>query len=699
MNKFVKIVLWLVGALVLLVVVLAIALPLLFDPNDHKDRIEAAVTDATGRDFAIQGDIGWSLFPNIGFDASNVTLANAPGLTPEHILRAERASVSVALLPLLSKRVEIGEVAIASPAIDLHIDASGTANWDSIMEQMANDSPSTEEEASGDLDLSIESISLSDGSVRYRDLRDGTDLQLSFLSLNTGGFDADSPLDLDLSADFRMGDALDGSLALESQIANLLNDAGITVTASELKLDSTFMNAPFQLGLDDPASIDLGKDTASIPSATLRFGPSTMVVGLEGSKLLTQPDLRGSFNVEQFDLRDLLNEIGIAVDDYPSNAFSSVGLSGDMSYQDGRVALAIAQGEFDDTTFSGRASHHNDQIKFDVQVGALNLDNYLPEGSSTEEAGSGDSAEVVLPKVDGSLKVASLQYAGMTASDVTLTVVSTEDGLKVFPLTAQLYGGALNGQLEISGSGDQSVARIRQNLDSINAQPLLADLLGNDVLSGLGNLDLQVEVPRPFEADAISRLQGTLDINFNDGAIYGLDVLGIARDALVALDKIPPAESEDEDLSKFTSFALSGGFESGKLRQEITLKSALFDMQGSGALDLVSQSLDMKLRPILINGTQMGGDGKEIEGMEIPVKLGGSLSDPKVEIDIARLALAYKGKDLDAGERELLEAVSGDKSSEEKAKSILGGLLNRELEKREKKKEKSKQSKEGDGNG
>jgi Uncharacterized protein involved in outer membrane biogenesis len=62
MGKLIKI---LVG-LVLMIVVAAIALPMVIDPNDYREEIQAAVKDKTGRDLAINGDLSLSVFPWIG---------------------------------------------------------------------------------------------------------------------------------------------------------------------------------------------------------------------------------------------------------------------------------------------------------------------------------------------------------------------------------------------------------------------------------------------------------------------------------------------------------------------------------------------------------------------------------------------------------------------------------------------------------
>jgi AsmA protein len=51
------------GSLVALVLLAAVAVLLLVDPNDHKDRISAAVQKSTGRALTLPGELKLSLFP------------------------------------------------------------------------------------------------------------------------------------------------------------------------------------------------------------------------------------------------------------------------------------------------------------------------------------------------------------------------------------------------------------------------------------------------------------------------------------------------------------------------------------------------------------------------------------------------------------------------------------------------------------
>ena len=52
-----------IGGLVALLALALVAIWLLVDPNDYKDRIAAAVKDSTGRTLSLPGELKLSVFP------------------------------------------------------------------------------------------------------------------------------------------------------------------------------------------------------------------------------------------------------------------------------------------------------------------------------------------------------------------------------------------------------------------------------------------------------------------------------------------------------------------------------------------------------------------------------------------------------------------------------------------------------------
>jgi AsmA protein len=100
------------------------------DLEAQKPRIEAAVREATGRSFAIGGPIGvkFSLIPTLTL--RDLSLGNPAGeFSRPEMLALRHVEAELALLPLLSRRVELRSLRVEGLDLRLERAADGTANW------------------------------------------------------------------------------------------------------------------------------------------------------------------------------------------------------------------------------------------------------------------------------------------------------------------------------------------------------------------------------------------------------------------------------------------------------------------------------------------------------------------------------------------------------------------------------------------
>lgn len=196
--------------IVIVVVLLVVLLPLLalgvflatFDPNAYKPEVIAAVKRATGRELTLGGPlkVAFSLLPTIS--VSDVRLANAPGASPASMLTLAQAEVRLALLPLLSGRLEIDRLILRRPRLILEVDKEGRPNWRFTS---AIPSPSAQPAAPAGgrkLKLTFHSLRLTDGRFSYQNAQTGRAYTLSVASLTLSQPEAHAPLTLALASRF-----------------------------------------------------------------------------------------------------------------------------------------------------------------------------------------------------------------------------------------------------------------------------------------------------------------------------------------------------------------------------------------------------------------------------------------------------------------------------------------------------------------
>ena len=137
MKRFLKIVL----AIVLLIIVAVIGLVVLVDPNDYKTEIEQQAKKSLNRELAINGDLGWVIFPKLAIGTGQIELKNAPGFSKDNLAKIDKLSVSVDVMPLLSGEIKLGQVSLDGLSFNLETNAQGVTNLEGIGNSNASPAP------------------------------------------------------------------------------------------------------------------------------------------------------------------------------------------------------------------------------------------------------------------------------------------------------------------------------------------------------------------------------------------------------------------------------------------------------------------------------------------------------------------------------------------------------------------------------
>ena len=283
----------LIGGLVLVALLVGAALvaPGFVDWNRFKPEIAARVEKATGRRLAIDGDLDATLLPAPALIVEKVRLSNAPGASAPDMARLDSLRVNVALLPLLSGRIEVASVRLVRPEIALEIAADGRPNWAFAppatgAEPSAAPADKTTVEADdsgGGPAVVIQAVRIEDGTVTYVDARDGTRERVEAIDATLGAESLRGPFRGEGSLRLR-GTALafDGTLgridaaAAPAWIALRLPDAKTRlVLAGEVRPggDNPGFTGKVEIEADRLASLAtaLAPDAPPLPAAALRL--------------------------------------------------------------------------------------------------------------------------------------------------------------------------------------------------------------------------------------------------------------------------------------------------------------------------------------------------------------------------------------------------------------------------------------------
>lgn len=132
MNQNLRRLIFWVGGTLFLLLGVVVVIPLVVHPNEYRAPIAALVKNVTGRTLTIQGDVGLTLFPNVGMVLRDVSLANAPEFGPDPMAQVTTVEVEVKFMPLLSGRVEVEQARMLGLSLFLHRNGAGLSNWDDL---------------------------------------------------------------------------------------------------------------------------------------------------------------------------------------------------------------------------------------------------------------------------------------------------------------------------------------------------------------------------------------------------------------------------------------------------------------------------------------------------------------------------------------------------------------------------------------
>jgi len=159
-KSLVKKALIIVGAVIVLLVVIAIAIPLFVDVNKYKPTLETDLSTALGRKVEL-GNIGLSILSG-GVKVDDVSIADDPAFSQTPFLQAKQVTAGVALLPLIfSGRLAVSSFTVTDPQVSLLHSASGKWNFSSL----GGASKDSHSESSGATNISVEELKISNATI------------------------------------------------------------------------------------------------------------------------------------------------------------------------------------------------------------------------------------------------------------------------------------------------------------------------------------------------------------------------------------------------------------------------------------------------------------------------------------------------------------------------------------------------------
>ena len=192
MVKFIKLLLGLTLILVVTAILIVAGALMYFDPNQHKDFIISKVEKATGRSFAITGDIEMTFYPWLGLEADGITLGNANGFGDQPFLHAGLVAMRIKTMPLFKKQYELDTLRVHGLAVNLAKNEQGVTNWDDLV----SDKPGKKQDPLQFAAVVLGGVDIKDAQITWQDKTVDQVIKIMDLNVTTGELIYGAPVNL-----------------------------------------------------------------------------------------------------------------------------------------------------------------------------------------------------------------------------------------------------------------------------------------------------------------------------------------------------------------------------------------------------------------------------------------------------------------------------------------------------------------------
>ena len=197
-----------VAVVVVLILLVVLALPHLLDVNQYRGQIQSELQQRLNRPVEL-GELSLGLFP-VRIEANNVSIGEDPSFKSNvPFAQVGQLDVSVKLLPLLSKNVQIDSLELKRPKIELIHNAQGVWNFSTIASAPANapatpakPAPSSQaSQPAQSTQLSLGELKITDGQIAVTDYQKHQPRSVyDHIDIALKNFVPGEPFSLDLTA-------------------------------------------------------------------------------------------------------------------------------------------------------------------------------------------------------------------------------------------------------------------------------------------------------------------------------------------------------------------------------------------------------------------------------------------------------------------------------------------------------------------
>jgi AsmA protein len=480
-----------IAAVVLLGLAALSTMALMISGDTVREAAKAEIRNVTGLDLVLRGDVAVSLFPTGSISFSSVML----GDEDKPLVVADRLTARLRFFPLFTGRIEIADVSLVRPRINVSFDRDGRSNWSALAEAMAR---ALGPKADRPVDAtSFTEIRIADGTISFNDDARG------------------------IAETFR---GVELALAWPSISQSFVATGQLVWHGEQIETSVT---------LADFAAALAGNRTG----LKVRFNGAPIKLAFEGN-WSTRPTLRieGTLATDSSSLRDTLRWAGLKP--LTGGGFGRFALKAKTTVSSGTIALSAVNVELDGNVAEGVFTFATDgrqTLQGTLAADALDLTPYVSTVQLlTANERDWSRIPIVLDGLTGFDLDLRMSAARITVARAKFGRTAIATNLRGGKLTvtigeSQAFGGILKGSLALAASGLGADFKSHLQFTDVDLETCLRDVFHFRRLEGRGDMVVELDASGNSVLALTRTMNGRATLTGRQGAMVGLNVEQLLR--------------------------------------------------------------------------------------------------------------------------------------------------------------------------
>jgi AsmA protein len=668
------------GIFIVVVVAALLVFAATFNVNKYHDTIQSELEKNLGRKTTL-GDMHLSLFPP-RFRVQDPAIADDPHFSPDApFVKAQELDVSVKLMPLLHKQLEINSLILHRPSVNLIKNSAGVWNFASLGQgknQPNSSQPSSQQQ------FSLGELSISDGQVSILDQQKSKTPSLyDHIDITLKDFSPDTPFTVDASV--HMAGSGSQGVRLQGKGGPIVNAQPAatpfqgTLSLKQVSIGdlSKFMNSPALNGTDGTIDGDtkINNDSGKLTAQGEVHVQNAKVHGSElGFPVVTQYDVTNDSTTDLLTLRNFVVKLGSTplemngtVNAKPTPAVL------DLKIKANNVSIAEA-------------------AKMAATAGVALSPGTNATGNVNADIHATGPADK--PILNGTITGSNVQLTGkeiaqpVQIQSINLNLTPTQ--IQSAPFNVVSGGTTLNTQFTLRNYSsptplvEATVRAPNAQLPAILAIAKAYGVTSLDKVSGEGTLKMDMHADGPVKSlsstEIMRALNGTMDVNFKNVKYSGANVSKELSSIAGFLNPSAAATSSDgvTNISTMTgNIQVKNGIaETNNLQAKLDIGN----VSAVGTANLVDNTLNLRVTAVLTQSASQKAGGNSVSGfmqtalannqgeLVVPALVTGTFSNPHFAPDVQQIAqMKVKG---------LIPNLSNPGSVTGTLQNLLGGAKN-----------------------